>query len=76
VKKKDGSWRCCTYFRKFNALTINNRFPIPLIENLLDELNGASYFSKLDLQGDYNQVRMAEDNIQKTTFRPHNGHYE
>ena len=76
VKKKDGSWRCYTDVRKLNALIVKNRFHMPLIEDLLDELNGASYFSKLDLQNGYNQVRMEKEDIHKTAFRTHSGHYE
>jgi len=54
VKKKDGSCRCCVDFIKLNALTVKNKFPIPLIEDLWDELHGARYFSRLDLRNGYN----------------------
>jgi hypothetical protein len=76
VKKKDGSLRLCVDYRGLNEVTVKNRYPLPLISSLLDRLKGAQVFSKLDLHGAYNLVRVAKKDQWKTAFRTRYGHYE
>src|SRR5215217_6471397 len=74
--KKDGKLRMCIDYRALNKITKKNWFPIPLIDDLIDRLQGASVFTKIDLRWGYNQVRIHQDDIEKTAFRTQYGHYQ
>ncbi|GJU56114.1 putative reverse transcriptase domain-containing protein, partial [Tanacetum coccineum] len=74
VKKKDGSFRMCIDYRELNKLTVKNRYPLPRIDDLFDQLQGSQFFSKIDLRSGYHQLRVHEDDIPKTAFRTRYGH--
>ncbi|GJT43889.1 putative nucleotidyltransferase, ribonuclease H [Tanacetum coccineum] len=76
IKKKDGSFRMCIDYRELNKLTIKNRYPLPRIDDLFDQLQGSQFFLKIDLRSGYHQLRVHEDDIPKTAFRTRYGHFE
>ncbi|KAL0551336.1 hypothetical protein IC582_010422 [Cucumis melo] len=76
VKKKDGSMRLCIDYRELNKVTVKNRYPLPRIDDLFDQLQGATVFSKIDLWSGYHQLRIKDGDVPKTAFRSRYGHYE
>ncbi|XP_035837185.1 uncharacterized protein LOC118485060, partial [Helianthus annuus] len=76
VKKKDGSMRLCIDYRELNKITIRNQYPLPRIDDLFDQLQGAQFFSKIDLRSGYHQLKVKNDDVPKTAFRTQYGHYE
>ncbi|GJV42209.1 putative reverse transcriptase domain-containing protein [Tanacetum coccineum] len=76
VKKKDGSFRMCIDYRELNKLTVKNRYPLPKIDDLFDQLQGSSVYLKIDLRSGYHQLRVRNEDIPKTAFRTRYGHYE
>ncbi|GKB23155.1 putative reverse transcriptase domain-containing protein [Tanacetum coccineum] len=76
VKKKDGSFWMCIDYRELNRLTVKNRYPLPRIDNLFDQLQGSRVYSKIDLRSGYHQIKVQEEDIPKNVFRTRYGHYE
>lgn len=76
VKKKDGTWRFCVDYRNLNAITVKNKHPMPMVDELLDELASAKWFTKLDFRSGYHQIRVAPGDEYKTAFKTHSGLYE
>ena len=76
VKKKDSTLRMCIDYRELNKVTIRNRYPLPRIDDLFDQLQGAKWFSKIDLRSGYHQLRVRDSDISKTAFLTHYGSFE
>ena len=76
VKKKDGSLRLCIDYRRLNRVTVKNKYPMPRIDDLFDQLRGLVCFSKIDLRSGYYQLRVREEDIPRTAFRTRHGHYK
>jgi hypothetical protein len=76
VKKKDGEWWLCVDYRRLNAYTVKNRYPMPIFDEIADELSGAVIFSKVDHRAGYHQIRTKEGDEPKTAFQTHSHHFE
>lgn len=76
VRKKDGTWRFCVDYKHLNVVTIKNKHPLPIVNELIDELTGAKWFSKLDFRSGYHQICIANQDTQKIAFKMHSGLYE
>jgi hypothetical protein len=76
VQKKDDTCRFCVDYRRLNSITMKNKFPMPLIDEILDELGGSKFFTKLDFKSGFHQVRMNPADEFKTAFKTHHGHYQ
>nr|CAD1827487.1 unnamed protein product [Ananas comosus var. bracteatus] len=76
VRKKDGSFRLCVDYRELNMVTIKNKYLLPRIDDLFDQLQGSRVYSKIDLQSGYHQLKIKPEDVEKTAFRTRHGHYE
>ena len=76
MKKKDGSFRMCINYRKLNKVTVKNKYPLPRIDDLFDQLQGACTFSKIDLRSGYHQLKIRTADVPKTAYQTRYGHYE
>ena len=76
VPKKDGTLRFCIDYRQLNKQTIPDKYPLPRSDDLIDQLHGAAFYSKIDLMSGYYQVKVFPEHVERTAFRTHYGHYQ